>query len=172
MIDNAEQTVIEFRRRIVAAEAVLAMRKKDMEGAARDLKDAKMAMDKLLDEMSSPQMALPFGKREPAESVEAPEGQPVDPPAEVWTPASSNGDAVEAEPGEVDWRNEGVEILFDHGMTAPDARCLKKSGIAKFGDLIDFAGGGKQLDSLPGIGAKGAERINAAIMAWADANPA
>lgn len=172
MIDNAEQTVIEFRRRVVAAEAVVAMRKKDLEGATRDLKDAKMEMDKLLDEMSSPQMALPFGKREPAEPVEAPDGQPADPPAEVWTPASSNGDAVEAEPEGVDWRNEGIEILSVHGVTAPDARCLKKAGIGTFGNLIDFTAGGKGLDTLPGIGAKSAERINAAIIAWADANPA
>lgn len=76
-------------------------------------------------------------------------------------------------PDAEDWTKLGLEILGDHGLTAADRRCLTKAGLDTFGKLVDFLGSSsKGIASLPGIGPKGAERIEACINAWVEANPA
>ena len=67
----------------------------------------------------------------------------------------------------------GLEGLADHGLTVADRRCLVKAGLDTFGKLVEFMGvSDRGLGSLPGIGPKGAERIEAGVNAWAEANPA
>ena len=187
MIDNAEATVIEFHKRVVEAEKELEAMKLEVARAARDVRDARKAFTMLLEEMASPQMALPFAGADKTQTpAVAPEatgngeahvGEPEPAADEDWRDTGPDlgpdgpGFSVRDEPAE-DWTAMGLDVLADHGVTAADRRCLIRAGLETFGKLVDFLGGDKGLASLPGIGPKGAERIEAGINAWVEANPA
>ncbi len=167
MIFNAEKTIIEFHTRVVEAEAALREKTAEMKAAARDLKDAVKARNKIMDEMANPQMALPL----PVDATIGPAMvTPPDPPA-----AEGNGKpeaATETPADGGDWSTMGLDVLFAHGLTAADSRPLMRAKLTTFGQLLQFMAGDKGLKSLPGIGEKSEERIVAAIDAWSEANPA